>query len=181
MILKHLWSFSIKPVYTPYKRVPIEVKVKVLTSMVLWNLLLGIGLAMLAEGLMAILNVDMGAHRTEDMLTKYSQPQVFLMMVVLAPLIEEIIFRGPLVFYRKSPYFPIAFYVSAVLFGLVHLGNFEKSASLLPYALVIVSPQILMGFFLGFLRVRLGLGYAILMHACHNGLLFLMISISGLQ
>ncbi|NER11186.1 hypothetical protein SAMN06265375_104176 [Muriicola jejuensis] len=180
MILKHLWSFALKPEYTAYRGISTDVRIKVLASAVFWNLLLGIGLAILAEGIFISLGIEQGEHKTVEMFSSYSLPQVFLLMVILAPLIEESLFRGPLVFFRKSPYFPFAFYMSCILFGLVHLGNFENSDHLLPWTPLLVAPQTLMGFFLGFLRVRLGLEYAILMHMAHNGLLFLLISFTEL-
>jgi membrane protease YdiL (CAAX protease family) len=64
---------------------------------------------------------------------------------------------------------------------MVHLSNFEESSSLAPWALLLVAPQTLMGFFLGFLRVKLGLIYAILMHMSHNGLLFLLVALNRMQ
>ncbi|GGD38198.1 CPBP family intramembrane glutamic endopeptidase [Muriicola marianensis] len=180
MILKHLWSYSKSPKYDPYRAISTDLKIKVVLSAVGWNLLFGIGLAVVTEGVFHVLEVDMGKHRTVDMFSKYTLPQVFLMMVVLAPVIEEFLFRGPLIFFRRSSFFPWVFYLSCVIFGMVHLGNFEDSSNLLPWAPLLVAPQILMGFFLGFLRVKLGLVYAILMHACHNGVLFFLVSLTEL-
>jgi len=98
------------------------------------------------------------------------------MMVVLAPVLEEMIFRGPLGFFKTSPYFPFAFYCSFVLFGLIHLGNFEITPAVLLLSPLLVAPQTIMGVFLGYIRVRLGLSWAILLHASHNGILFLFVS-----
>ncbi len=180
MILKHLWAFSKTPKYTPYRGLTTDLKIKVVLSAVGWNLLLGIGLALLTEGLFTVLDMDMGKHRTVDMFSKYTLPQVFLMMVILAPVIEEFLFRAPLIFFRKSALFPWVFYISCIIFGMVHLGDFEDSKYLLPWAPLLVAPQTLMGFFLGFLRVKLGLVYAILMHAFHNGVLFFLVSLTEL-
>ncbi|MBT8281781.1 MAG: CPBP family intramembrane metalloprotease [Muriicola sp.] len=177
MMLKRLWSFCRKPEYLPYRKLPLLLRLKIVASLVFWNLIIGIGIVLLVEGLFQWLEIDMGKHKTEDMFLKYTYLQVFAMMVLLAPLIEEFIFRGPLIFFKRSSFFPIAFYLSCLLFGLVHLSNFEEGASLLWWAPLLVAPQALMGVFLGFLRVKLGLRYAILMHMSHNGILFLLISL----
>ncbi|MBT8284678.1 MAG: CPBP family intramembrane metalloprotease [Flavobacteriaceae bacterium] len=150
---------------------------KIVVSLIFWNLILGVGIVMIAEGLFQWLEIDMGKHKTEDLFLKYSYFQVFALMVLVAPILEEIIFRGPLVFFKRSSFFPMAFYLSCLIFGLVHLGNFEEGTSLLLWAPLLIAPQTLMGFFLGYLRVKLGLRYAILMHMSHNGILFLLISL----
>lgn len=177
MMLRRLWSFCRKPEYVPYRNMPLTLRLKIVSSMVFWNFIVGVGIVMLAEGIFQWLEMDMGKHKTEDMFLKYSYFQVFALMVVVAPILEEFIFRGPLIFFKRSSFFPIAFYLSCLLFGLVHLSNFEESASLIWWAPLLVAPQALMGLFLGFLRAKLGLRYAILMHMSHNGILFLLIGL----
>lgn len=177
MILRHLWYFTLKPSYTPLRNAPSSLRLKILVSLVFWNLILGVGIVMIAEGLFQWLEINMGKHKTDDLFLKYSYFQVFVLMVLLAPILEEVIFRGPLVLFKRSSFFPLAFYLSCLLFGMVHLGNFEEGASLLWWAPLLIAPQALMGFFLGYLRVKLGLHYAILMHMSHNGILFLLISL----
>ncbi len=60
------------------------------------------------------------------------------------------------------------FYFSAVLFGLIHIYNYEISLMVLLFAPIIVAPQIIAGLFCGYLRVRHGLLSGIAMHGLHN-------------
>ncbi|MEQ8389058.1 MAG: CPBP family intramembrane glutamic endopeptidase [Alphaproteobacteria bacterium] len=65
-------------------------------------------------------------------------------------------------------------YASALVFGLVHLANFvfpEDQAVPAAIKLVLVTPQILMGLFLAYMRVRHGLVWSMLLHGSYNGLL----------
>jgi membrane protease YdiL (CAAX protease family) len=180
MMLRHLWSFVRRPVYSPYSKLPPVLRFRIVFGCVVWNLIIAIGLVILTEGLFLWLGIDAGKHKTEEMFLNFSLLQIFLLLVIVAPFTEELIFRGPLVFFKNSAYFPVAFYLSCLIFGLVHLGNFEEGSSLLLWAPLLVAPQLIMGFFLGYLRVKLGLGYAILMHLTHNGILYLVISFSGI-
>ncbi len=78
--------------------------------------------------------------------------------------------RGPgwrgLRAYRR--FFPWVFHGCALAFALMHLNNFQGAQSagwLLP---LLVLPQWLTGLVLGWLRVRRGIGAAILLHAIFN-------------
>lgn len=44
-------------------------------------------------------------HASEKMFSEYGLPMLFLLVVVLAPLIEELLFRGPLGFFKSSKNF----------------------------------------------------------------------------
>ncbi len=179
-MLRHVWRFILKPSYVPYSHLNLRLKWRIFLNVLGWNFAFGIGLAFFFNGIAFLLNIEIGDHKVEELFEKYSMPGILILMVLVAPIIEEILFRGPLVFFKRSSYFPWIYYVSSLLFGLVHLGNFENAKDLLWLTPILVAPQIIMGFFLGYLRVRLGLRYAILMHMSHNGILFLMISSSEL-
>lgn len=67
--------------------------------------------------------------------------------------------------------FAWVFYGSAIGFGMVHLTNFsfgEVGAAELVAAPLLVAPQAVGGLILGYTRVRLGMWYAIAMHAGFN-------------
>lgn len=66
-------------------------------------------------------------------------------------------------------YYPIIFYGSALIFGLVHISNYEHDGFIILLPLIIT--QFLTGLVLGYTRVRYGLSAAIIFHALHNGLL----------
>lgn len=110
-------------------------------------------------------------HKASQLMKEMPKYTLLLMAVVLAPLLEEAIFRAPLTAFKKGQQFRIAFYVIAVLFGFVHITNYEMSTNILLLSPILVLPQILLGFYLGFIRVRFGLLWAIALHSLYNGVL----------
>lgn len=69
-------------------------------------------------------------------------------------------------FWRRL--FPLHFYLTAVCFALVHLGNFEKGISLLPLGLFYTLPQLAIGLVLGYTRMNYGFRYAVYLHSIYN-------------
>ncbi|MGD1936517.1 MAG: CPBP family intramembrane glutamic endopeptidase [Cyanophyceae cyanobacterium] len=68
-------------------------------------------------------------------------------------------------FYRRYP--RIIFYLSTVLFGAIHITNYEQDVwQLLP---ILVLPQTILALWMGFLRLRYGFLWAVLGHGLHNG------------
>lgn len=57
---------------------------------------------------------------------------------------------------------------SSLLFGLIHLGNYEPLHG--PLGLLVVLPQTIGGLLLAYTRTRLGLGAAMAHHAAYNAL-----------
>ncbi len=176
-MLKHVWIFFKNPAYQAYHGAPWLYKKSIFLGLLKWNLILGIGLAVFTQLLAMAFGIDLGEHATDKLFSENSFFTILLIMVVVAPVLEEMIFRGPLGFFKTSPYFPFAFYCSFVLFGLIHLSNFEITPAVLWISPLLIAPQTLMGVFLGYIRVRLGLPWAILLHASYNGILFLFVSI----
>jgi hypothetical protein len=81
---------------------------------------------------------------------------------VLAPIVEELIFRGVIFsgFQRIYPAY-LAIFFSALLFGLFHLNPWQ------------LGPTFLLGLLLGYVRLRTGsLLATIFTHALHNGMIF---------
>lgn len=104
---------------------------------------------------------------------------VILLMVLLVPFLEEIIFRSVLRYNstfskyisRKkwNQYFPFLVYSTSILFGLVHASNYYNDS----YLFYILSPLILLsqlsgGFLLSYIRVRINFYYAFFYHALWN-------------
>lgn len=116
-----------------------------------------------------VLTID--NHAMEDIMDQFPLSFVFFITVVIAPILEELLFRAPLTLFKKKNTFRIAFYSITLLFGLVHISNYELTTRILIFTPILVSPQILLGFYLGYLRVRFGLLWAIALHACFNGIL----------
>lgn len=118
--------------------------------------------------------IDMNQHASQALIKQ--QPIMFILLgIVGAPLFEELIFRGPLTFFYNPRYFKKAFYIFTVLFGVIHIFNFQITSNVLLLAPILVLPQIILGGYLGFIRVRFGLGWSILLHACYNAF-FILIS-----
>jgi membrane protease YdiL (CAAX protease family) len=88
-----------------------------------------------------------------------------LRVVILAPIVEELIFRG-VIFSGFQRIYPaiLAIFFSALLFALFHLNPWQ------------LGPTFLLGLLLGYVRLRTGsLLAAIFTHALHNGMIFLSV------
>jgi hypothetical protein len=92
----------------------------------------------------------------------------YLSACLIAPLIEEGIFRLPLGYYRPDKLFPLYFYISSLLFGVIHFYNYEYDNTHILFLPLITSPQIFSGFFLGYIRIIYGFWYGVLFHAVSN-------------
>lgn len=132
-----------------------------------------------------------------DELKEFSNLKILLLASVVAPILEELIFRAPLTAF-KSPWklyrtdketgekilkeipislfenprsFQIVFYSMAIIFGYVHLFNYQIDRQILLFSPILVAPQMMLGLIFGFIRVRFGLLWSIAMHSCYNGIL----------
>ncbi|WP_052188111.1 CPBP family intramembrane glutamic endopeptidase [Cellulophaga sp. Hel_I_12] len=172
-MINEIWSYFKNPTYTRYTGLKLQEKAiifyKILILAVSSSFILGLAMG----GVTSLLKIDLGAHSVDEMLAKYSIFLVFLLGVIIAPVVEELLFRAPLALFKKSTYFKFAFYASVLIFGAVHLSNFELFTEYLWLAPLLVAPQISAGIFLGFIRVKLGLRWSFLLHAGHNAILFL--------
>lgn len=76
--------------------------------------------------------------------------------------------------------YAVIFYASAIYFGFIHTANYSNIAEVWYLALLLVLPQIIAGIFLGYVRIRYGLIWSIVLHSIYNGSLifpvFLMAS-----
>lgn len=115
--------------------------------------------------------VNMDKHAMEEMMESFSKPMLFFLVVIIAPFFEELIFRGPITLFKNSKYFKSIFYGIAILFGLIHITNFDITQNVLLVSPLLVAPQICLGAYFGFIRVRFGLVWSMAIHACYNGIL----------
>ncbi len=61
------------------------------------------------------------------------------------------------------------FYFTAISFGLLHTINFSGNPwAIFSFSLILVSPQIILGLILGYVRIKYGLLYSILFHMVVN-------------
>jgi membrane protease YdiL (CAAX protease family) len=68
-------------------------------------------------------------------------------------------------FWSKN--FKYIFHLVAVGFGLVHLSNYDNISNYL-FAVPLVTSQIVSGYVLGFVRMKLGFGYSVALHSAWN-------------
>jgi len=126
---------------------------------------------------------------------------ILLFGVIILPFIEELIFRLPLIsrydlstrliilcaaitgrrnklkvtislrrFWRK--HYGKIFYLFAILFGLVHVTNYEISLTILLFAPLLIASQFVGGLIMGYLRVRYNFTLGFIFHAVFNGIIF---------
>ena len=174
-------------------------RIKVLTILLAFSFCVAFFLLIVVGMLTAIGLIEQSEHVFDDLFERNSLLRIFFLASIIAPIFEELIFRAPLtifksplvlfknpiklfkreiilrkkplVLFKNSKVFKIAFFSFALLFGYVHITNFEISTNVLLFSPILVAPQIYLGLLLGYLRVRFGLIWSILMHGVYNGIL----------
>ncbi|MEI7830514.1 MAG: CPBP family intramembrane glutamic endopeptidase [Prolixibacteraceae bacterium] len=153
--------------------------------LVIFNLLKSIGL------------MEIGSNKITDLLFDLTPIQLFVAVVIAAPVLEEFIFRLPLRFkynylfrliiwmisltrlvpkerfdgliqHFRPIVFRYFFYLMTISFGLVHITNFEGYKDLLGWMPFLTINQLFVGFILGFIRIKFGLVWSIIYHALNN-------------
>jgi len=93
-----------------------------------------------------------------------------ILIVVLCWFIVFHVFK--ISFYKSvsTKYFGLLFYILAIIFGLLHITNFIEYVpnNLIFYSPIFAFHQIISGLFLGYIRVKKGLIWSIILHACFN-------------
>lgn len=88
-------------------------------------------------------------------------------------LLNRFILRESITDALKKKYFSIYFFLSAIMFALFHITNLSEIKYLyLPIYLMYVLPQFLMALSLGYVRMRIGLVGAIVLHMVFNSFYF---------
>ncbi len=151
--------------------------------------------------------LDVGVNKVSELLDELSYLQMILLIVLAAPFLEEIIFRLPLkykrnyllrlvVFFvsmtglfkkeRLNEYvlkswnvsFKYFFYLLALVFGFIHLTNFENSKELILFMPLLTLTQTTAGLIMGFIRVKYGFIWGYFYHAFNN---FVFVSLAFLS
>jgi membrane protease YdiL (CAAX protease family) len=166
-LLQKIWSFLTGPRYQNYDY-PSLLKRRVFLNLLAWNVVIAMTIGFLVGILQTVLRIDVGQHDIEQLLEEYSPLTILFLAFIVAPIVEETIFRAPLIWFKKSKYFSLALYMSIFLFGLIHLFNYADYGNALWFAPLLFLPQLITGVFLSFIRVRMGLSEAMLFHALFN-------------
>lgn len=118
-------------------------------------------------------------HAMDSYLKNSDHRRLFVLAVFVAPIIEELIFRAPLVLFKQKKSFKTAFYSIGVLFALVHIFNFEINKNVILFSPLLIAPQFFVGLIFGFIRIRFGLHWSIFLHGSYNGLLISLFLLSN--
>ncbi|MFT3937085.1 MAG: CPBP family glutamic-type intramembrane protease [Chitinophagaceae bacterium] len=76
-------------------------------------------------------------------------------------------------FYAKQYW--IFYYCSAMVFGVIHIGNYRIQSFIPALPLLLVLPQLYGGLLLGYVRITKGLKWSILFHAANNLIALIML------
>ena len=89
---------------------------------------------------------------------------------------------GSLVKGALAKHYGLWFYTFLVLFGAIHIFNFEGLADFWFVAPLLVLPQLSLSFFIAFVRVRMGFNWAYLAHFLNNAVMIgLMLVLKGVS
>ncbi len=166
-MLKEVWIFFKNPLYHQ-EEYDTKTKTRFFLKLVFITVGFSLALGFLIEGITSLVGFSFENHAVIEMFEDYSALMIFFFAVLLAPVLEELIFRAPLGLFKNSKYFKHTFYISVLLFGLIHVGNYGNIEGYYWLVPVLVAPQISAGIFLGFIRTKLGLVWSMLLHAAHN-------------
>lgn len=167
-MLHTLWQFLKSPTYEEDENTDIKYRASIILRLIGIAIVISILLAIIIGILETTFSLDFGKHAIANAFEDLSAWFILFAAVVIAPLMEEFIFRGPMIFFKDKPYFKHVFYVLTLIFGFYHITNFEISNTILLLSPLLVAPQISVGAILGFTRVRFGLLWAIALHAVYN-------------
>lgn len=170
-MLNIVWQFLKNPVYEEDENTDFKYRVTIILKLIGIAVVISAFLALFIGILETVFKLDFGKHAMEDAFENLSPWLILIAAVVLAPIIEEFIFRGPMVFFKDKPYFKYIFYALTLIFGFYHITNFETTTTVLLLSPLLVAPQISVGAIMGFVRVRFGILWAMALHAVYNLLL----------
>lgn len=169
---KNLIQYLKNPVLEKDPYLSLTYRFEVFFKILIISLLTGIIIAPIYSFLEYYQIIDMQSHKVEALFKDMSKLQILLIGAIAVPIIEELIFRAPIKSFSNPKSFKIGFYVFALLFGFMHITNFEINTTIILLSPVLVLPQILLGGYFGYIRVRLGLQWSMLLHSMYNGILF---------
>lgn len=167
-VLEEIYAYTKNPAYEEDPNKEFNYRFRYVVILTALGIIFSIGLSLFAGLLEFAFGLELGKHATDNLFEKYSAVGIFFFVVILAPLFEELFFRGPIFWFKDSKYFKVIFYLIAILFGYIHVSNFEISTMVLIFSPLLVAPQISIGILLGMIRVKFGLLWSMAMHAFYN-------------
>ncbi len=76
--------------------------------------------------------------------------------------------RSPIKVQQVNLYPRVSIFISAILFGFIHITHFIISKNVILLSPIIIMPFLIMGILYGYIRVKFGFGYAIATHVLYN-------------
>lgn len=146
-------------------------KLSIFFKLLFWSIFISIALTPISAVLEELEIIDLSDHAVNDLFENMSPLIVLFAAAIIAPLLEELIFRAPLLGLRNSKHFKIWVYVFVAAFGFVHITNFNMTSTILLLSPLLVLPQINLGIFASYICVRFGYFWAVLLHGSYNFIL----------
>lgn len=169
--LNELLNYLINPILEEDSNLSFLYRIRVFVSL-LWISIMISFLISLINGILTSLGIlEDAKHVTDSYLDDTNGLEFLFVAAIVAPIIEELIFRAPLVLFKRARVFKIAFYCIGLIFAYVHIFNFELSLNVILFSPLLVAPQFIVGLIFGFIRVRFGLIWSICLHSFYNGVL----------
>jgi len=172
--LENLIAYLKNPVLEKDTNTNIRYRFNIFLQILVISLFTGIVISPIFALFEALQWVNMDTHKVAAQFENMGILQIILLGAIVVPCIEEALFRGPITAFKKPKSFKVAFYTLALLFGLIHVFNFEITTNVLLLAPILVLPQLLLAGYFGYIRVRFGLQWSMLLHGCYNGILILL-------
>lgn len=170
--VNHIFNYIKNPTCTKREELSTKDIVKTLLTILGLSFAFSFFFIIIISGLESLGLFSMDDHAITKMFEELPPIAIIGAAVVIAPIFEELIFRAPITlfcYYKKS--FRWIFYGFALAFGYMHIANYELNTTIWLLSPILVAPQIVLGLFLGYIRVTLGLIYSILFHAVYNAIL----------
>ena len=124
-MIRPLIDFFKSPYYKIDKDLNLNQKFTITLKLALLALLISLSLGMIIGLLEYATDIELGRHALDELFDEFSPGFILLAVVILAPLLEELFFRGPMYLFRRSRYFGFAFYFLTLAFAFYHITNFE--------------------------------------------------------
>ena len=170
-ILNELIQYLINPILLKDENKSYLYRFKILIYLLLISFIFSFFISTITRILTLIGVLHDVSHITDSLFDDSNGFKILFFAAILAPFIEESIFRGPLIYFKQPKAFKTAFYVIGIIFAYVHIFNFEITTNVLLFSPLLVAPQFFIGLIFGFIRIRFGLIWSILLHSIYNGIL----------
>lgn len=170
----NLVSYLKNPVLVKDSNTDLNYRFKIFFHILIISILTGLAITPIFAIIEEMNWVNMDNHKVEEMFKDLGILQMMLLGAIIIPAIEELIFRAPITTFKSKKSFKIGFYIFALIFGYVHITNFDSTINVYLLSPILVLPQILLGGYFGYIRVRFGLQWSILLHGSYNGTLILL-------